>query len=994
MGATIFKHTPTPIMSGGAAQDHSGFLWIGTQSGLLRWDGYTYRHYTADSSRPRAIPDNFIRRVHVDRRGTLWVGTSSGGMARYDALSDDFTVFGTGPAALSDVHVSAFADDDAGGVWIGTASGLDHITADGKLSRASDSILPPSPHGSPARAIEVLLRDRNGGMWIGTRQGLLLRAAGGAGAVPVNIDSAGEKQPTITVLIEDSAGRMWIGTRNMGAFVIQPGSNQAVAVRESGPAAALHQQRVFSIAEVSPSEIWIGTEGGGIVALDPVSGLTRRIRHRPDAPDSLDDNDAHGIFRERGGMVLVGTTAVTSLYDPRPQAVVTVRDIGLPLVDKLTVPSLLVRPNGHIWVGVAGGGIDIIDPQQGGIGQILPGKAGGLPTGRVLAMDNGPDGEVFIGTQQGLYRMDADGKRLRQVQIAERSPTAPAWALAWRDGVLWMGGLDGLWALTFGADGASPTVARHERAALGDGRVTSILPIENGALWIGTRAGLAYLPSPTAPVELLPTDAGANDRLLPGFTSSLALDQRGRLWISTFGRGIQVLTGTDADGRRRFRRLETANGLPDNSVNAVLPDLKGAMWASTDRGLARIDPATFAIRVLGPADGVHITQYWTNAAARTVQGELLFGGIDGLTVVRPDRLSDILYQPPIVVTDIALNDQPVSANRFNQPLAASAKPGPIEITPAGKERGFSLEFAALDYSASDRAQYSYRLAGFDSDWIRTVPGSRRISYNNLPPGTYSLQLRAATRDGVWSPALSVPVQALPSWHQMAWVRALFVLLAFAAVAWLVRLRTAFYRRRQAELESMVAQRTAELSASQVMLEQLAYADPLTGLPNRRMFSDELRGMRAQSAREHTPFALLLIDLDHFKQVNDTLGHDAGDALLVEVAKRLRLAVRETDRLARLGGDEFAVLLSNTCSEEDVNLVARRIVDSVAEPIPFGVHSMKVGASIGAAAFRDYQGGDEALYKEADLALYQAKSSGRNTWVLYRQGDREELATSP
>ena len=176
--------------------------------------------------------------------------------------------------------------------------------------------------------------------------------------------------------------------------------------------------------------------------------------------------------------------------------------------------------------------------------------------------------------------------------------------------------------------------------------------------------------------------------------------------------------------------------------------------------------------------------------------------------------------------------------------------------------------------------------------------------------------------------------------------------------------------------------TCRRAATRWQLVQFAYADPLTGLPNRRLFNDELRVMKALVARAGTPFALLLIDLDRFKQVNDTLGHDAGDALLVEVARRLRLAVRETDRLARLGGDEFAVLLSNTDTDDDIAPVARRIIDGVAAPITFGVHSMLVGASIGAARCSSAAGAEADLYKQADLALYQGKHSGRNRWASY------------
>ncbi len=988
MSSTVFKHTQSPIAAAIAiAQDRSGFLWFATQSGLFRWDGQAFRRYTADSGKPRALPDDYILSVHVDAGGTLWAGTSSGGLARYAPASDDFTVIGTGPAGLSDRRVAAMADDGAGGIWIGTTKGLDHISAAGRLTQATQRILPAAAAGSPERAIEALWRDRAGDLWIGTREGLQQLRAGAASATPVRLTAQGEKAPPINALLQDSAGRIWIGTRNMGAFVIEAGSEQARAVKESGAGAALHKQRVFSIAEVSPGKIWFGTEGGGIVELDPASGHTRRIRHLPDVQDSLPDDDVYSVFRERGGVMVVGSTETFSIHDPRPQAIVTVRDAGLPLQGKFTAPSVLVRPDGSIWAGVAGGGIDIVDARRGGVGQLKPGGAGGLPTGRVLAMVNGPDGAVYAGTQQGLYRVGADGQ-VRRVPVPQRGATESAWALAYRDGVLWMGGLDGLWALALGAGGAPPTVLRHERDSLGDSRVTALLPLEGGGVWIGTRAGLARLASATAPVDTVPSGVDGQDRMMPGYTSSLALDRQGRLWLSSFGRGIQVLERTDGDGRRHFRLIEAAHGLPDNSVNALLADRDGVMWASTDKGLARIDPASFAVRALGPAEGVHITQYWTNAAALTGEGELLFGGISGLTVVRPERLAPIANGAPVVVTDILLNDRALPAARFNLPSAAA--PAPIQITPDGKERGFSMEFALLDYSASDQIQYAYRLLGFDSDWIRTVPGSRRLAYTNLPPGDYTMQMRAARAGGGWSPALSVPVRALPSWHQTAWVRILALLFGAGCVAALVRLRTAYYRRRQAELENTVAQRTAELQASQTMLEHLAYADPLTGLPNRRLFNDELRHKKAQAARDHTPFTLLLIDLDHFKRINDTLGHDAGDALLIEVAKRLQMAVREADRLARLGGDEFAVLLSHTYGEEIVDVVARRIVDSVSEPIPFGEHSMRVGASIGAATY--HGGADETLYKQADLALYQAKESGRNTWVWYRQAHRDACPT--
>ncbi|USX17371.1 GGDEF domain-containing protein [Oxalobacteraceae bacterium OTU3CAMAD1] len=147
-----------------------------------------------------------------------------------------------------------------------------------------------------------------------------------------------------------------------------------------------------------------------------------------------------------------------------------------------------------------------------------------------------------------------------------------------------------------------------------------------------------------------------------------------------------------------------------------------------------------------------------------------------------------------------------------------------------------------------------------------------------------------------------------------------------------------------------------------------------------MFTDEIRRMAAQTQRDGVPFTLLLIDLDRFKEINDTFGHDAGDALLVEAAARLRQAVRQTDRVARLGGDEFAVLLAPLSNTTVGGMICQRIVDDMARPIMHHAIEMRVSASIGGAHFTSAENVDD-LYKAADLALYQAKAAGRNTWRL-------------
>jgi diguanylate cyclase (GGDEF)-like protein len=976
---TAFRHHLHPDTSSGTCftQDRQGFLWIGTQAGLVRWDGNRHVRYVADAARDDALPDSYILSLHIDSRGRLWIGMSSGGLARYDAERDTFVRYRVGQDGLSDTRVSSLTDDGAGGLWVGTGSGLDHIDANGAIARAGSApgVTLGTGDALPTGGIDAVLRDRAGVLWAGMRQGLF-RLDAGRQARRVTLEGA--PAAAILALYQDSRGHLWIGTRTNGAFTLAPGADVAVQVAESGPAPTLQDERVASIIEPVAGEIWLGTDGydGGIVAVDTVHGGTRRIRHQSDTPDSLTDNNVMALFRERSGMVYVTTMAGMSQHDPLPRAVTTIRHLGPRQAGVLSVPTMLAAPDGRLWLGMVSGGVHIIDPLRGHSGRLTPGVD--LPNGRVLSMTAGPDGEVYIGTQKGLYRADADGRRARLVRLPHRGTDEEVWALTTVGRTLWMGGLDGVRVLALPAPGQAGPLreVRHEEHSLGDPRVTALLAVGDD-VWVGTRTGLARVGP--AMVEAIPTELATLDRLPPGYVSSLLVDGQGRLWLSNFGTGIVILERTDADGRRRFRRVGVQQGLPDSGANTLLRDGQGLIWASTDAGLARIDPRSLAVRTFGVGEGVHIPMYWTNSGAVTAAGELAFGGLSGITVVRPQAPAAWHYAAPMVVTRILLNDKEIPGGPYNQGTGRSASP--ITVTPAGRERGFALEFAALDYSAPERNRYAYQLKGFDPGWVETDAVTRRASYNNLPPGDYVLQLRGSNRNGDWSAPLDVPVKVLPAWHQRPLARLAVAVLVLGVIAGLMHGRTAYLRRRQRELEAVVAARTAELRATQAQLETLAYSDPLTGLANRRLFNDELRHLVAQAERDGPGFTLLLIDLDRFKPINDTHGHDAGDALLVAAADRLRAAVREADRPFRLGGDEFAVLLSQTTEHETLAPVCARILDNLAQPLTLpGAAVIEISASVGAAVYR-HGDSHEQLYKQADLALYHAKDAGRNTWRL-------------
>jgi diguanylate cyclase (GGDEF)-like protein len=990
--APIFRHydpengLPNPIATA-FAEDGAGFLWVGTQGGVGRWDGYSFRTYKSVAGQSGALPDNGITCLHTDVRGRLWIGTGAGGLAMYDAERDQFKVYTAGAAGgLSSVHVSAIADDGSDGLWVGTAGGLDHLYPEtGQVYHVHH--VAADAASLPDDRIMSLLRDRAGTLWVGTRDGLVKRRRGSLRFEPVSFGPRFAQPMEVANLMEDAGGRIWIGTTKLGAFVLAPLDAMPRAVIETGGTSNLQREWIYALVAAGPHEIWLGTYGQGIVAVDTETGVTRRIRHDPQGPHSLSDDTIWALYRDRAGAIWAATTVGVSTISTGPDAVLTVsvRTPQQPGVRGNDVTSVLAASDGSVWAGLQSKGIDILDPSSARMGYIAsnpatPARA--LPDTFVLAMAEWPDGGVYIGTNRGLYHSTLTGRAVTRLTLPGRDPAARNSALLAHSGTLWIAGTDdGLWAMLPGRLGKS-SVEHFDGGQLTDTRGTALAAGASGDLWIGTNYGLNRLDLVSRRIERITPEAANPEALATGYISSLLLDRTGRLWVGTSGGGIQVLVGRRA-GKPVFRRLGTVQGLPDDNVDSLLADARGRIWVATDSGIAVVDPHSFAIHALHRADGVAIAAYWSGSAAVTQAGELVFGGIGGMTVIRPDRFRVWDYRPPIVATEIRVGGQLQAPSHGNGEGDGDSGSAPLLVQPHANR--LAVQFSALDYTAPELNRYAYRLEGYDRDWIDTDAIRRLAVYSNLPPGDYVLSLRGSNRNGLWTEQpLHLPVRVLPIWYQTLWFKMIAALAAAAGVLALVQGRTIILRRRQRDLESLVAERTTELEESKRQVEKLAYHDELTGLANRRLFAENIVALLDQSARRQRRFALLLIDLDKFKQINDTLGHDAGDALLVAAAHRLQMTLRISDRVARLGGDEFAILLDDLTGTQTEQLaiierVCQRVVDSFAESIPFKAAEMKTSASIGIAIYPNHGSDREELCKSADLALYEAKRNGRNGW---------------
>lgn len=1002
--ATLFQRLgrehglPSDIITA-IAQDGAGFIWVGTPVGLARFDGYRFQVFRPDPNDPASLPDGYINALHVDRAGRLWIATNTGGIVRYVPDTEGFArypIVNQGP-----MTVERMAEDDHGNLWLASHSGVIRLNIQsGAMEgfRLDGQELGTAGKGIDVRALSI---DGEGTLWIGTDAGLLFRDSNDTVFTDATslLQRAGETGDTgISALFSDDRGRLWIATRS-GTIISHDPVSDTVHRYEIAPTTGGEATRpqIHGFQDLPPSDngatldrIWIAAAPGGLLELDATSGNVRAIRHDPALANSLSSEAVRAILRDRAGLMWVATwEAGLNVHNPGNTGILSIFYLPSDSPNGQTpalVRSTLVTENGDIWLGLEGQGIEIVETATGRHQRLTPGVgvAVELPRAPILSLAEDAGGDIWIGTLQGLARYDRQKGRVKSIALPAGLNLLPIFDILPLDNAVWLAS-DGL--IRYEPASGAITRFRHDSdddSSLADDRVRVLAAAKDGGIWIGTQNGLHLLDIAQGRVRRVQNRSWDLRSLAHNYITALLYDRHGRLWVGTLGGGISVLDGNERDPHLRFRQVNRRNGLPGDSVQSLVRGSDERMWASTENGLARIDPETLTVRAFGNNEGVGVRSAVTDAATALPDGSLLFGGREGFIIARPDLLHDWTYHPPLVVTDLRIDNQPIPAAALNNIVAAIGRQlptSPAQVTLPPHSRTLAVSFAALDFAGPENVRYAYHLSGFDTGWVQADALSRTAVYTNLSPGDYVLRLRATNKDGLWNPSVrSVAIKVMPAWYQTVWAQSGATVAGGGLIALLVQARTAALRRQRRRLEQQVTERTRDLMQANAELKRLARTDPLTGLLNRRRF-DEVAMAEIERARRYgRPLSLLLIDLDHFKRINDMHGHIVGDVALKETAERLRAAVRSTDRVARYGGEEMAVLLPETPGPEAREL-AERVRRSIgAPPLHHEGLQLNVTASLGVTAFQMTDANLTDLIDRADAALYQAKQQGRDRVV--------------
>ena len=870
-------------------QDKQGFIWIGTQDGLNKYDGYSFTTYYHNPEDSTSICDNFIRALEIDSVGNLWIGTDNG-LSRFNSRTETFTsyyhVSGDKTSPIGDA-VRGMDFDKNGILWVGTANnGLYSFNtkteksiqyhAGGNGSLSSDNIL-------------TVFVDNKNNIWIGTdgsgvcqfnRELLNFVKVIGAGYSIGNV---------IYTFFQDINNNLWIGT-NEGLLLAEKAELNKGKINIQYIALGNGAIAVNTVFQAQDNNIWVGTAGEGLFEIITSEGFklpqVEHFEYNTLVSTSLRDDIVLCLYEDRMGLVWIGTNSGLNKFDPKKQSfrhIMSVEGSTYNLSDN-TIWSIF-EDKESLWVGSLKG-LDQINLKTG-ITQSYSNISNSIHyrnNSSVLCINATSKGYLLIGTVDGLYRVETNAEKNSVKSITavnyndyyfKKYETNNVYIIRESaDGRIWVGTKKGLAIL---ASDLTPigfyTNRENNPNSLPNNTVRFILQDTEKQIWIGSEAGISKAIEEEGTIRFETYSHSktpgtiSNDVVMSGWE-----DNNGTLWFGTYGGGLNKFdkqTGT-------FKAYKEKDGLSNNVVYGLLGDNQGRLWMTTNKGLSVFDPKSETFVVYHENDGIQSDEFDNGAYFKNRAGEMYFGGINGISVFNPSEIGKNQYPPQMAFTNFKINNQNVAiGSKEFYPVHLNQL---YKMEMSYKIRNFTFEFAALHYSFSKKNQYSYKMVGLDEDW-NEVGNQRYVHYTSLASGEYTLIVKGTNSDGVESDNVATLKLIITPPFWLTWW---FWVVSVAGIAGVIvlgiRVRINQIKEQKIILEGLVKKRTTEVTKQKEKIEEqkneLEIAKEksekllLNILPEEMV--DELKVQGKAKARSYKRVTVMFTDFKGFTQISESL----------------------------------------------------------------------------------------------------------------------------
>ncbi len=992
-------------------RDPAGFLWIATDNGLKRYDGYNLRTYEANPKVPGSIGSSNITSLLIQESGSLWAAGNT--LNLYHPKTETFSSYsvtsnhtirslsegangiiwlaGEGFGLLGfDTHTkevihsfftdkstrfisSIFSNKASSTLWVSTNSGL--FSFDKTSHKITPYELPLNYH-SINNVIRNAIEDRNGNLWIATHEGLVTLNPRTKAFKKYNASkyiSGALKSNTLRSVFEDSKGQIWIGTNKSGAHKYLPDTDAFLHFPSSTSSKLrFPPNSINNIYEDNEGTLWFSVGAAGVYRISEHLEKFQTLQNNgPNQREenNLSYNNTLDLLEDKNGDIWMATDGGgLDRYNPESKTFIHYKhDPNSPSsLSGDDVLSLAEDKDGYIWVGTWGAGLNRLNPNTGEFkrihynAQLMKNQT--LSNNNVFRIEIGPEGKLYLSLwSKGMQIYDPETGVFETYTPSDENDTSHISNLA----------------------------------------ILDFLTTANGKVWVSGHSGLeVYDPEfkSFSKIEIAGIDV----------IYDIHLDNSGILWLATSKSLVRYKPST-----KTSKVYTTRDGLADNFVVSIEQDSQGNLWLGTRRGLSKFSPKSETFTTYAESDGLAGSQFNYSSHLQTKSGVMYFGGQNGVSIFKPKHLPTNSTPPKVHFTSFEVFQKelvPGETHWLDKHVNFSPS---IELP--HKQSDILFEFTALNFISPMKNQYKYKLDGLEENWILANSHQRRVRYTNLAPGKYTFQVLASNNEGLWSKTIKeVRLTILPAWWHTWWAQGFYIVLfsmvLYGFSVWRLRLSI----KRQKTLEKTVTQRTTELkeanraiSLLNIELEQrvdhrtqelsneieerrqaeerssyLAVHDPLTGRPNRAWLLGHLEGLILKSKHNPFQFALLLMGGDRFKQVNDSHGHLLGDMLLVAAAQRLASILPPNYHVVRLGSDEFTVVIDAIENEASVTKVATTILQCFNEPFLLEQVKIHFNVSVGMLICSNEYSHPTQILRNVDIAMNHAKNCGRGIHQMF------------
>lgn len=778
------------------AQDSLGFIWIATDNGLNKFDGYTFTSfYSSDDN--SELKNDEIRDLYVDKDGIIWIG-SFRGLFTYNPYSGQFTKIDVilNNEDLVNKPIFSLVEDADGVIWIGTSG--NGLICYNKKNGKINSYTTHSPGNTKLcnDFILYLYIDKKGILWIGTEHG-------GFDLYNKNTNTFTNVNPlkqypnhvgsnSVISFCETNNGNILVGTRGEGLFEFDTKDNSLNIIKLKNNGSILPAPKeIYCLTNDKKGRTWFSSSGNGVYYFSGTTNTVTRLHHSGNNDNSIINDNIRTIFEDRQSNIWIVSYQGGINVIPNTHTPFKTYDFYNPnaLNFNNSVSAIIQDNNENLWVGFDGDGIKIIDKTRTQIKHYLPGmpNAPFVNDKAIISFMLDKNNNMWIGSYlEGITVYNLDTKRIRKYKSSAKPNSISndyiTTILQDSRNNIWIGtnggGLNLYNPKTDGFLKYSQRDSSTTNRPVNDWIIT-LMEDNNNRIWIGTFWGLSIFDPITGQfINYI------NEYNLPGNISnnviySLYESSKNEIWIGT-REGLNKFIPE----KNSFISYNISDGLPGNMVFAIHEDNNATLWLSTNRGLCNFNPVTLQTTNYYQSDGLQSNEFNRNASYKAKNGELFFGGVDGLSFFNPDSLNFNYDIPKPVITQFRIFNSNINPNIPYGNRVVLSKPVAICDTIIIKEKDklITFDIAALDFSLPEKTNYRCMLEGFETDWRQFDYKQRRVTYTNLDAGTYNFKIKASSINNKWDNNYkSIILIVEPPFYKTWWAFAIYYVIILTTI---------------------------------------------------------------------------------------------------------------------------------------------------------------------------------------------------------------------